>query len=78
MERRQVSMLTSVTIRRVRNPSAECPRFPGPGSSSQGKAEPKARPKGVADGKQVNIPVLSVKRDGGTEKGRWATLWFVV
>ena len=27
--------------------------------------------KAVADGKQVNIPVLVVKRDGGTQKDRF-------
>ena len=36
------------------------PRFPGPGSSSLGKSGPKTRPKGVADGQQVDIPVLAV------------------
>ena len=41
-----------------RNPSAECPRVPGEGSSAQGKSGPKARPKGVVDGQQVDIPVL--------------------
>ena len=41
----------------MRIPFAENPRFPGPGSSPQGKSGPKARPKGVVDGKQVNIPV---------------------
>ena len=35
---------------KVRNFAVECPRFPGEGSSSQGKSGPKARPKGVADG----------------------------
>ena len=34
-------------------------RFPEQGSSSQGKSGPKARPKGVVDGRQVEIPVLS-------------------
>ena len=32
-------------------------RVPGEGSSSQGKSGPKTRPKGVADGQQVDIPV---------------------
>ena len=36
--------------RRVRISSAECPRFPGEGSSAQGKSGPKVRPKGVIDG----------------------------
>ena len=35
---------------------AVSPRFPGSSQSSQGKPEPKSRPKGVDDGKQVNIP----------------------
>ncbi len=33
---------------------------------------PKARPKGVVDGKQVNIPVLGVTAKGGTEKAMLA------
>ena len=33
-------------------------RFPGEGSSALGKSGPKARPKGVVDGQQVDIPVL--------------------
>ena len=32
------------------------PRFPGAGSSALGKSGPKARPKGVVDGQQVDIP----------------------
>ncbi len=39
-------------------------RFPGEGSSSQGKSGPKVRPKGVVDGKQVNIPVLNITAMG--------------
>ncbi len=41
----------------VRIFQADWLRFPGEGSSAQGKSVPKARPKGVVDGKQVNIPV---------------------
>ena len=44
--------------RGVRNPSTESPRVPGEGYSSQGESGPKARPKGVVDGHQVNIPGL--------------------
>ena len=33
-------------------------RFPGEGSSAQGKSGPKLRPKGVGDGQLVEIPVL--------------------
>ena len=39
--------------------SVESLRFPGEGSSAQGKSGPKSRPKGVDDGQQVDIPVLS-------------------
>ena len=42
----------------ARNSAVESLRFPGEGSSAQGKSGPKARPKGVADGQQVDIPVL--------------------
>ena len=42
----------------VRIPRTENPRFPEEGSSAQGKSGPKARPKGVVDGQQVEIPVL--------------------
>ena len=43
---------------KVRIFTVENLRFPGEGSSSQGKSGPKARPKGVVDGQQVDIPVL--------------------
>jgi hypothetical protein len=41
----------------VRILTAEYLRFPGEGSSAQGKSGPKLRPKGVGDGQQVDIPV---------------------
>ena len=41
----------------VRIFTAENLRFPGEGSSTQGKSGPKLRPKGVSDGQQVDIPV---------------------
>ena len=44
---------------------AENPRFPAQRSSAQGESAPKARPKGVVDGKQVNIPVPVVNAMGG-------------
>ena len=43
--------------RGVRIPSTDCPRFPEQRSSTQGQSGPKARPKGVADGQRVDIPV---------------------
>ena len=42
----------------ARNSAVESLRFPGEGSSAQGKSGPKPRPKGVGDGQQVEIPVL--------------------
>ena len=52
----------------VRIFAVENPRFPGEGSSSQGQSGPKARPRGVVDGKQVHIPALpgGGYRDGVT------------
>ena len=41
----------------VRILTAESLRFPGEGSSAQGKSGPKLRPEGVGDGQQVEIPV---------------------
>ena len=42
----------------VKTLHAECLRVPVRCQSEQGESVPKARPKGVVDGKQVNIPVL--------------------
>ena len=42
----------------ARNSAVESLRVPGEGSSAQGTSGPKARPKGVADGQQVDNPVL--------------------
>ena len=57
---------------KVRIFAVENLRFPGEGSSAQGKSGPKARPKGVVDGKQVEIPVppKAVKREAMTQKDR--------
>ena len=38
--------------------AVESLRFPGEGSSAQGKSGAKVRPKGVADAQQVEIPAL--------------------
>ena len=40
----------------ARNLHVESPRFPGGGSSAQGKSGPKVRTEVVADGEQVEIP----------------------
>ena len=45
---------------KVRIFAVESLRFPGEGSSAQGKSGPKVRPKGVADGQQVEIPALQI------------------
>ena len=45
--------------RQVRNLPVENLRFPGEGSSAQGKSGPKSRPKGVDDGQSVEIPIPS-------------------
>ena len=47
--------------------AAENLRVPGEGSSAQGKSGPKARPKGVVDGQQVDIPALMYIRTVGTQ-----------
>ena len=44
--------------RHVRNMPVEGPRFPGEGSSAQGKSGPKPRTEVVGDGQQVEIPAL--------------------
>ena len=57
LERLEVRMPVLVAIRKVRILPAENLRIPEEGSSAQGKSGPKARPKGVVDGQQVEIPV---------------------
>jgi hypothetical protein len=50
-----------------------CPenlRVPPLGSSVGGESGPKARPKGVVDGKQVNIPVLFLLCNRGTKEAK--------
>ena len=42
----------------ARNMAVESPRFPGEGSSTQGKSGPKPRTEVVGDGQQVYIPAL--------------------
>ena len=60
---------------REKNPHAGSPRFPARRSSAQGESAPKARLKSVADGKQVNIPVLDHWSEAGTKKARLAGDW---
>ena len=51
---------------------AENLRFPGEGSSAQGKSGPKLRPKGVSDGKSVEIPIPPCDRlsEAVTQEGK--------
>ena len=44
------------------NPARRIPKVSHATSIDVGLADPKARPKGVADGQQVNIPALPVHR----------------
>ena len=45
------------SARHARNMPVDSLRFPGEGSSAQGKSGPKSRPKGVDDGQSVEIPI---------------------
>ena len=44
----------------------------------EGESGPKVRPKGVVDGKQVNIPVLLFDWYRGTEKAEGSRYWISV
>ena len=55
-DRRENAGISSESV--VEIYTVESLRFPEEGSSAQGKSGPKARPKGVVDGQQVEIPVL--------------------
>jgi hypothetical protein len=59
----------------------QCPenlRIPLLGSSIEGESGPKARPKGVVDGKQVNIPVLFYIWYRGTEQVDIRRYWISI
>ena len=62
----------------VRNEAVECPRFPGEGSSTQGKSGPKVRAKAVADGQSVEIPIPPnpFERSSDTEGEAYAEMEF--
>ena len=55
-DRRENAGISSESMVRIH--AIESLRFPGEGSSAQGKSGPKERPKGVSDGQQVKIPAL--------------------
>ena len=54
---------------------AEYPRFPGEGSSTQGKSGPKPRTEVVGDGQQVQIPAPPYARTAGTREGKRSRGW---
>ena len=54
--------------------AVESLRFPGEGSSPQGKSGPKSRPKGVDDGQLVDIPVPPMNSDAVTQKDSLSAL----
>ena len=56
----------------------ETPRVPEEGSSALGKSGPKARPKGVVDGRRVKIPVLSWVGAEGRRRLKSTGSWFPV
>ena len=72
VDRSEETLPAQVAIKCVRITLAVSLRFPEEGSSAQGQSVPKARPKGVVDGKQVNIPVPARNRyyDGVTQEDR--------
>ena len=53
-DRRENAGISSESMVRIH--AIESLRFPGEGSSAQGKSGPKERPKSVSDGQQVEIP----------------------
>ena len=70
--RRENAGISSESMVRIH--AIESLRFPGEGSSAQGKSGPKVRLKSVADGQQVKIPALPKylkdARDAGEEDKR--------
>ena len=70
--RRENAGISSESMVRIH--AIESLRFPGEGSSAQGKSGPKERPKSVSDGQQVEIPAppiyLKSTRDTGVEEKR--------
>ena len=71
-DRRENAGISSESMVRIH--AIESLRFPGEGSSAQGKSGPKERPKSVSDGQQVEIPAppiyLKSTRDTGVEEKR--------
>ena len=55
LQTRENAGMSSESVARIH--TVESLRFPGEGSSAQGKSGSKLRPKGVGDGQLVDIPV---------------------
>ena len=80
-DRRENAGISSESTVRIH--AIESLRFPGEGSSAQGKSGPKERPQGVSDGQQVEIPALLIylkdTRDAEVEgkrgRGKTRTEW---
>ena len=72
LERTEETLPAQVAIKQPRTLLAESLRFPEQGQSAQGQSDPKARPRGVADGQQVNIPAPPHWRytDVGTQQAK--------
>jgi hypothetical protein len=60
---------------RVKGLHAESLRFPAQRFSTQGESVPKVRRRRVADGEQVNIPVLVLAAKGGRRELGQARGW---
>ena len=71
-DRRENAGISSESMVRIH--AIESLRFPGEGSSAQGKSGPKERPKGVSDGQQVedSCTTDTFKNAKGRRSGRKA------
>ena len=69
-DRRENAGISSESMVRIH--AIESLRFPGEGSSAQGKSGPKERPRGVSDGQQVENSCTTdiLKRCKGHRSGR--------
>ena len=72
-DRRENAGISSESMVRIH--AIESLRFPGEGSSAQGKSGPKERPKSVSDGQQVQIPALHMVRTVGTQNQSMGREW---
>ena len=66
-DRRENAGISSESMVRIH--AIESLRFPGEGSSAQGKSGPKERLKSVSDGQQVEIPALQINLKDASDTG---------